>query len=70
VIDTSKTAFYVFNGEYDLSTPPEHGRRLVATIKGAKHIVMKDVGHFPMSENPEEFKKYLHPVMDEIRKIS
>ncbi|MEM3684103.1 MAG: alpha/beta hydrolase [Conexivisphaerales archaeon] len=65
-IDTAKTLFYVFNGEYDWSTPPEHGKRLASRIKGAKHIVMKNVGHFPMSENPEEFKKYLHPVMDEI----
>jgi pimeloyl-ACP methyl ester carboxylesterase len=66
-IDTNKTGFYVFNGEYDWSTPPEHGARLVARIKGAKHIVMKDVGHFPMSENPQEFLKYLKPVLNEIK---
>ncbi|MEM0075354.1 MAG: alpha/beta hydrolase [Conexivisphaerales archaeon] len=48
LIDTTKTAFYVFNGEYDWSTPPAHGARLVARIRGAKHVVMKDVGHFPM----------------------
>ena len=67
-IDTSKTSFYIFNGEYDWSTPPEHGARLASKIKGAKHIVMKNVGHFPMSENPEEFKKYLYPVLDEIKR--
>ena len=67
-IDTSKTSFYIFNGEYDWSTPPEHGARLASKINGAKHIVMKNVGHFPMSENPEEFKKYLYPVLDEIKK--
>lgn len=67
-IDTSKTSFYIFNGEYDWSTPPEHGARLAAKIKGSKHIVMKNVGHFPMSENPEEFKKYLYPVLEEIKK--
>jgi pimeloyl-ACP methyl ester carboxylesterase len=29
-------------------------------------IKMKNVGHFPMSENPEEFLKYLHPVLEKI----
>jgi hypothetical protein len=29
---------------------------------------MKNLGHFPMSENPEAFLDYLHPVLEEIRK--
>jgi len=29
-------------------------------------VKMKNVGHFPMSENPEEFLKYLYPVLDKI----
>jgi pimeloyl-ACP methyl ester carboxylesterase len=29
--------------------------------------VMKGLGHFPMSENPEAFLGYLRPVLDEIR---
>ena len=28
---------------------------------------MKDLGHFPMSENPEKFIGYLLPVLDKIR---
>jgi hypothetical protein len=28
---------------------------------------MKDVGHFPMSENPEAFLKYLMPVLERIK---
>ena len=28
---------------------------------------MKDLGHFPMSENPEKFIGYLLPVLEEIR---
>jgi hypothetical protein len=28
---------------------------------------MKDNGHFPMCENPENFKQYLMPVLDKIR---
>jgi len=30
---------------------------------------MKEIGHFPMSENPEQFRKYLVPVLDEIRTL-
>jgi len=29
-------------------------------------IKMKNVSQFPMSENPEEFLKYLHPVLEKI----
>ena len=28
---------------------------------------MKDLGHFPMSENPEKFIGYLLPVLEKIR---
>jgi hypothetical protein len=29
---------------------------------------MKEIGHFPMSENPAQFRRYLLPVLEEIRK--
>lgn len=32
--------------------------------------MMEEVGHFPMSENPERFKAYLMPVLDEIAAAS
>jgi pimeloyl-ACP methyl ester carboxylesterase len=35
-------------------------------IKGAKAIIMEGMGHFPMSENPDLFKSYIYPVLDEI----
>jgi hypothetical protein len=28
---------------------------------------MREVGHFPMSENPEQFRRCILPVLDEIR---
>ena len=31
---------------------------------------MKEVGHFPMSENPEAFLSYLRPVLEEIKKLT
>jgi pimeloyl-ACP methyl ester carboxylesterase len=38
-----------------------------ARIRGAKVTIMKGLGHFPMSEDPEAFLGYLRPVLDEIR---
>ena len=29
---------------------------------------MKEIGHFPMSENPAQFRQYLLPVLEEVRK--
>ena len=37
-----------------------------ARIKGSKATVMEGIGHFPMSENPELFRSFLLPVLDEI----
>jgi hypothetical protein len=28
---------------------------------------MREIGHFPMSENPARFRTYILPVLDEIR---
>jgi pimeloyl-ACP methyl ester carboxylesterase len=36
-------------------------------VKNSEVIIMKDNGHFPMSENPENFKRYLMPVLEKIR---
>jgi pimeloyl-ACP methyl ester carboxylesterase len=38
----------------------------VDRIRGAKLTVMKGLGHFPMSENPQAFLGYLRPVLHEI----
>jgi pimeloyl-ACP methyl ester carboxylesterase len=40
--------------------------RTAAWIPGAKVTIMKEVGHFPMSENPAQFRRYILPVLDEI----
>ena len=36
------------------------------SIPGSDVTIMKGLGHFPMSENPEAFLKYLLPVLDKI----
>lgn len=65
-IDTATTPLYLLTGEYDFSCSPEDSIRTAESIPGAKVTVMKELGHFPMSENPEQFKKYIAPVLQEI----
>lgn len=67
LIDTSRCPLYLLTGEYDYSCTPEDTLRTADTIPGAKAVIMKEVGHFPMSENPEQFRTYLMPILDEIR---
>jgi pimeloyl-ACP methyl ester carboxylesterase len=66
-IDTSKCPLYLLTGEYDFSCTPEDTQRTAAKIKGARVTVMKEIGHFPMSENPAQFRRYILPVLEEIR---
>jgi len=68
-IDTSVCPLYLLTGEYDYSASPRDTEAAAARIKGAKMTVMKGLGHFPMSENPEAFLGYLRPVLEEIRSI-
>lgn len=59
---------YLLSGEYDVSATPEMGRE-VADLIGAAHFeIMNDVGHFPMSENPAAFRRYILPVLEMIAK--
>jgi hypothetical protein len=37
-----------------------------AKIRNSETIIMQEIGHFPMCENPEVFKKYLMPVLARI----
>ncbi len=61
-----KCPLYLLTGEYDLSATPELTAEL-AQLTGARHFeVMKGMGHFPMSESPAEFRRYLLPVLDRI----
>jgi pimeloyl-ACP methyl ester carboxylesterase len=65
-IDTSKVAVYILGGEYDWAATPDMARALAAQIPGAVYFDMPDLGHFPMSENPALFARYILPVLDEI----
>ena len=66
-IDTSRCPVYLMSGEYDSSCTPERTEATAGRIKGSKAKVMADIGHFPMSENPELFRRHFMPVLEEIR---
>ena len=66
-IDTTRCPLYLLTGEYDFSCTPEDTARTAAKIKGARVTIMKEIGHFPMSENPDQFRRYILPVLDDIR---
>jgi hypothetical protein len=46
---------------------PQDTERTAAKIKGARVTVMREIGHFPMSESAAQFRRYILPVLDEIR---
>ncbi|WP_213741748.1 alpha/beta hydrolase [Bradyrhizobium sp. dw_411] len=66
-IDTSVCPLYLLTGEYDFSCMPEDTVRTAAEISGVEVTVMEQVGHFPMSENPMQFRRYIAPVLEKIR---
>jgi pimeloyl-ACP methyl ester carboxylesterase len=65
-IDTRACPLYLLTGEYDYSASPRDTEAAAAQIKGAKLTIMRGLGHFPMSENPEAFLGYLRPILNEI----
>jgi pimeloyl-ACP methyl ester carboxylesterase len=69
-IDTTRCPLYLLTGEYDFSCTPEDTRLTAEKIPGARFTVMTEIGHFPMAENPAQFRRYLLPVLDEIRAAS
>ncbi len=65
-LDTGRCPLYLLTGEYDLSATPELTAALAWQVKATHFEVMRGMGHFPMSESPREFRKYLLPVLARI----
>jgi pimeloyl-ACP methyl ester carboxylesterase len=65
-LDTQRCPLHLLTGEYDLSATPELSAELAKTVNATSFQVMEGLGHFPMSENPAQFRKYLLPVLDRI----
>ncbi len=66
-IDTAVCPLYLLTGEYDFSCEPGDTLATAERITGARVEIMKELGHFPMSEHPVQFRRYILPVLDEIR---
>lgn len=65
-LDTKKCPLHLLTGEYDLSATPELTAELAKLVNATSFQVMKGLGHFPMSESPQQFRRYLLPVLDRI----
>ena len=68
-IDTGVCPLFLLTGEYDFSCTPQDTLRTAQQIPGAEVTVMEQLGHFPMSENPEQFRRYILPVLEKVRKL-
>ncbi len=65
-INTRLCPLYLLTGEYDFSCTPEDTKRTARSIPGSEVTIMESLGHFPMSENPRLFRRYLVPVLQKI----
>jgi pimeloyl-ACP methyl ester carboxylesterase len=65
-IDTSRCPLFLLTGEYDFSCTPDDTLRTAASIDGAEVVIMRELGHFPMSENPAQFRCYIAPILERI----
>jgi pimeloyl-ACP methyl ester carboxylesterase len=68
-IDTRRTPVHIMCGEYDMTCAPEDAQRTAAAIKGATLAIMKDLGHFPMSENPAAFRVYFKEALERVTRV-
>ncbi|HEY7926631.1 MAG TPA: alpha/beta hydrolase [Candidatus Dormibacteraeota bacterium] len=68
-IDTSACAVHLMTGDYDYSCTLELSEATAARIRGAQFHPMPGLGHFPITENPPLFKRYLLPVLDDIEEL-
>lgn len=65
-LDTKKCPLHLLTGEYDLSATPELTAELAKLVNATSFQVMQGLGHFPMSESPAQFRRFLLPVLEQI----
>jgi len=65
-IDAAKVGVYLLTGEYDFLAGDDGTAELARHIPGCHFRVIPGLGHFGPSENPEDFKPALLPVLEEI----
>lgn len=66
LVPAAELPVILMSGGYDYSATPEDGRRLAGLMPGARHIVMPELGHFPMTEHPDLFAHYLDEAIAQI----
>ena len=64
---SGQVPMYFMTGVYDFACTPEMTEHTAQRVKGSECIIMEEIGHFPMCENPATFKQYLMPVLAKIR---
>jgi pimeloyl-ACP methyl ester carboxylesterase len=64
---SGQVPIYFMTGVYDFACTPEMTEHTAQRVKGSECIIMEEIGHFPMCENPATFKQYLMPVLAKIR---
>ncbi len=69
-VDTKKCPVFMLTVEYDYLITPDYSKANADKIPRAEFVEMNGIGHFPMSENQETFKKYIMPVLEKIRNIN
>ena len=62
-IDGKRIPVALLIGHYDFSATAEDAHALAGGIEGAEVTEMPDLGHFPMTENPDALLRYLRPVL-------
>lgn len=65
-LDAEECPLYLLTGEYDISATPAMTEELAKAVNATHFEVMKGLGHFPMSEDPQAFRNYLLPVLDKV----
>jgi pimeloyl-ACP methyl ester carboxylesterase len=54
---TIKSPVTIADGEYDEIIKPEHTRQIAANIKGSNLLILPNVSHFAMLQNPTQFSE-------------
>jgi pimeloyl-ACP methyl ester carboxylesterase len=63
-IDTSLCKVTLLTGQFDYSCTPSMTRAAAESIPGARFVIMKGMGHFPMIENYPAFREFLLPELE------
>ena len=67
-VDGDRCLAVMLTGDDDYLTTPDDSARTAAQINNAEFIEMREIGHFPMSENHDLFRTFLLQAPEVIEK--